>query len=167
MKIARKIFISVFFSILTIPFLFFAWGLIKMEYEEHYTFGGIESAIIIDIGTESGSGSGEYGHDVIYEIEILKSEDSSPSIQFWFSINSPTSSIRDKEDDEFMLQSKVGDTVKVKIKSSNQAKLLEWQHLKLNRATDYWGIFWTWVVIAVLLAIPLFIYYKIYQKLKT
>ena len=162
MVIARKIFITVFFSMLTIPFLFFAWGLIGMEYDEYLVYGDIESAKIINIRTEGMSG--EYINSVVYDIKILKTKQFKDKIYF-FSIQIDKSTTPDKEDDEFMLQSKVGDTVKVKIKSSHQAKVMEWKHHKLNKATDYWGIFWTWVVIIVLLVIPSFIYYKIYKTL--
>ncbi|WBU90672.1 hypothetical protein [Cellulophaga omnivescoria] len=56
---------------MSVPFLFFSYLLLRLEYNEHLVFGYVKQAKIIGIETSLGPISGEYGTVVKFNLELL------------------------------------------------------------------------------------------------
>lgn len=164
MKIEYKIFRVFFFSASAFPFLLFGYLLSKTEYEEHFLFGTIELASIKEIIPYSDPGIA--GGNLTYIVKPLKMNN---NIQSVYKIIIPTNGgVNMASNDQLFAKNvKVGDTVKVKILSDQQAKVLFANGVEINPYINFWGKFWKWILILVLAMIGLFILYKLYTTLKT
>lgn len=166
MKIEYKIFIVITCLFLSIPFLFFSWSMITLEYKEVMLYGNLEDAVVMKTTIEPYTGvSGQFGSDYRYDLKLLTNkhlEDKNYSAY----VERTNSSLPNQDYEEFINNVKQGDTVQIKIVSERQAKILKWKHLTLNKPINYWERSGNWVIIIVLLAVATFLYYKIYKIIK-
>ncbi len=165
-KIEYKIFLVVFLSILCLPILFFSGLLIKVEYDEFSLYGSIEEARIINIHSESGSRSGEYGDHYTFDIEILNSNKFKDQNYSILLLVDSDSALQNKKDLQFVSNAKTDDLITVKILNSHQAKILTWKGKSINSKMNYSGKFWRWVLILILILMLNLLFYKIYKTIK-
>lgn len=165
MKIEYKIFNLFLFGALSVPFLFFSYLLLRLEYNEHLVFGEIEQAKITNIETSLGSSSGEYGTVVKFNLELLNNSSDRKNFSIYSSMNNASPFKNDKEL-AFGGGANIGDVVTVKLVSNHQAKILRWKGIKINSKTNFWSITGRWFLILVLITIPTYIYYRLYKMIK-
>ncbi|RSC93665.1 hypothetical protein [Tenacibaculum singaporense] len=157
MKIEYKFFRVIIFSILSIPFLFFFFLLLKSEYLEIFVYGNKVSSKITKI--EYRDGGMDYGDGTEIVISSFYKGSTYKS-----AINLDLSSINKKNLYEFSENVKIDDNVRIKIVSTERAKILSWKDINLERDQFNFG---TWVAILTLLLLGIMCWYYIYKTLKT
>lgn len=158
MNLGIKILVSGLYLLLSIPPLFFSWLLIRSEWSEHILYGDIEHAIVkkINVYNYGGSLAGA-GGERIYDLKII-SKSRFENALYSSTVDTPNPEVKIISD--FISEVQKGDTLQVKILSKTQARVLKWKYLTINKPINYWGKLGKWVVIATLLSIAVFLYYK-------
>lgn len=156
MKIEYKVFRVIIFSILSIPFLFFCYALINLEYKEWFVYGSKVDSRITKIDYRDG------GIDFGDGTEIVVSS-FYKGITYISAINLDLSSINKKKLHEFSGNVEVNDIITIKIINENSAKILSWKDISLEKDQFSVG---TWIAILILFLLGMLCWYHTYKTLK-
>ena len=163
MKIEYKIFLVLFMSILSVPLIFFTYLLLRLEYDEYLIFGNKEKAKVINVRSELGASSGEYGDNFIIEIKIISDKKSAKKNYHIYLLVDTNSITQNKKEAEFATSVKIGDSVIVRTISNHQAKILSWKGKNINANINYWGKTGRWLLILILISLIYFLFYKMFK----
>lgn len=173
MKIEYKVFRVIIFSLLSFPFLFFAYLLMKNEYYEWFVYGNIVNSQIIEIDYRDGDMDGTTTEIVIKSIHN--------SNTYTSVVNLDTNFLDQQSLENFSEHVKVNDIIKIKIinesieenvKSDvriikfipeNTAKILSWKNISLYEGHMNFG---EWITILVLSFLGLLCWYGVFKALK-
>lgn len=174
MKIEYKVFRVLIFSVLSFPFLFFAYFLIKMEYNEWFFYGNIVNSQITEIDYRDGDMDGATKEIVVSSVY---GDNTYISV-----INLDTNFLDQQNLDKFSENVKIGDVIKIKIinesieetaKSDvgiikfvpeNTTKILSWNRIPLYEGHLNLG---EWIAILILFSLGILCWYYTYKTLKT
>lgn len=174
MKIEYKIFRVVTFLVLSFPFLFFTYLLLKAEYSEWFLYGNIVNSQIVEIDYVDGDLEG-----VTTEIVVKSIYNNNTYVSV---INLNTNFLDKRNLEVFSENVKIGDVIKIKVinesleeteKSNthiiklspqNTAKILSWKDISLYEGQFNWG---EWIAILTLFFFGALCWYYIYKTLKT
>ena len=165
MKIEYKFIRVIVCMFSSFPFLFFAYGLIRMEYTEYFLYGNTENAVITNIDIEIGPSSGEYGNDIIYSVMITSGSNFGSKSKVTVHRNI---GVKNNDTESYLVENaKVGDTLSVKVLSNHSAKVLNYDGYVINESFNFWGKILRWLVIFLLSVIGLFLLHNVYKTIKT
>ncbi len=160
MKLKFKIIVGL---LLSLPVGFFLWLLILNQWNEFVVYGNVEESVLINREVKGPRGSSaEFGGETRYDLKVINSKEFEGRV-FTSYIESLNSGLRNKTIEEFKGDIKEGDTLIIKIMNKENANILKWKNLQINKQIDYFSKVGEFLIILGFMFFIFFVYYNFYK----